>query len=729
MKHRLALAAPLFVLASLVLAPPLFAADSLVAEGATWKYWDLGTNLGTAWRAPAFNDAGWATGPAELGYGDGDEATVVGFGGVSSNKHITTYFRHAFEVGDPGQYLALELELLRDDGAVVYLNGQEVARSNMPGGAISWQTLAASTISGTEEDIWLRYPVAASLLVAGTNVLAVEVHQRSSSSSDLSFNLSLEGQTEIELLRGPYLQNATEEGITVRWRTNAPQDSRLRWGSAPDQLDQLLDDPALTSEHALSLSGLQAETQYYYSVGSSTQVLAGGDAQHSFRTHPEPGSPRPTRIWVIGDSGTADQNAAAVRDAYLAYAAGEPTDVWLMLGDNAYNSGTDAEYQGAVFDMYPQLLPNTTLFPTRGNHEDFSGVYYGIFDMPSQGQSGGLASGSEAYYSFDYANVHFVCLDSEGSNRNVGGPMYTWVDNDLASTDQDWIVAFWHHPPYTKGSHDSDTESTLIQMRQNFLPLLESHGVNLVLCGHSHSYERSYLIDAHYGGSASFGPQHLVDGGDGDPAGDGAYQVEAAANGGAVYAVAGSSGKLSSGPLNHPAMHVSTLTLGSMVIDVDAGGMDVRFLSAAGLVQDRFRILAWSDEALSADSSTLSLASGGTQQFQLRAGPAFAGELYLLLGSASGTSPGLPLGGGLLPLNPGPYFSLTLNNPNAAPLAQSFAVLDGAGEAQASFSLPPASSPALAGLSVHHAYAVIAVAPGSPPAFPLTSNPVPLFFE
>src|SRR5688572_25498648 len=100
--------------------------------------------------------------------------------------------------------------------------------------------------------------------------------------------------------------------------------------------------------------------------------------------------------------------------------------------------------------------------------------------------------------------------------------MLTWLENDLAATVQPWIIAFWHHPPYTKGSHNSDTESDLIQMRQNALPILENYGVDLVLSGHSHSYERSYFIDGHYGLSGTFSSMHQIDSGDGRVSGDGA---------------------------------------------------------------------------------------------------------------------------------------------------------------------------------------------------------------
>src|SRR6185436_1962870 len=109
-------------------------------------------------------------------------------------------------------------------------------------------------------------------------------------------------------------------------------------------------------------------TTYYYSVGTPTTTSA-GDATFHFRTSPVAGTERPVRIWAIGDSGTGDANARAVRYAYAAFAGSRETDLWLMLGDNAYNDGLDQEYQTAVFDAYPETLRKTVLWPAYGNHD------------------------------------------------------------------------------------------------------------------------------------------------------------------------------------------------------------------------------------------------------------------------------------------------------------------------------------------------------------------------
>jgi fibronectin type 3 domain-containing protein len=402
--------------------------------------------------------------------------------------------------------------------------------------------------------------------------------------------------------RGPYLQMGTSTGVTVRWRTDVATDSRVQYGPSVGNLATTVDLDPLTTEHVVALSGLAADTTYYYSVGTTTQTLAGDEASYFFLTSPTPGTAKAARFWVLGDSGTADANAEAVRDAYLAFTGATRTDLWLMLGDNAYVSGTDSEYQAAVFDMYPTVLRQSPLWPTLGNHDgvsadssDESGPYYDIFTLPAAGEAGGVASGTEAYYSFDYGNVHFICLESFDTDRSVNGAMMTWLDQDLLAVTQDWIIAFWHHPPYSKGSHDSDTEPSPMEMRQNALPILEAGGVDVVLSGHSHSYERSFLLDGHYGTSGTLNaPTMILDNGDGRPSGDGAYTKASAgpaAHEGAVYAVAGSSGKLSPGSLDHPAMFVSLSSLGSLVLDVNGERLDAKFLDTAGVALDEFTIV------------------------------------------------------------------------------------------------------------------------------------------
>jgi hypothetical protein len=168
-------------------------AELPLPAGSVWKFEDTGTDLGTLWKENAFDDSAWSAGPAELGFGDGDESTVLTAG------HPCYYFRRAFWVDDPAAFAELELQLLRDDGAIVYLNGVEVLRSNMPG-TVSYSTYASVGIVDAGELVWTTIPVNAAGLTSGKNVLAVEVHQANANSSDISFDLALRSTHSVSIV-------------------------------------------------------------------------------------------------------------------------------------------------------------------------------------------------------------------------------------------------------------------------------------------------------------------------------------------------------------------------------------------------------------------------------------------------------------------------------------------------------------------------------------------------
>ena len=168
-------------------------ADSLtfIQIGDSWKYYDFGSYPGVNWMNLEYNDSDWSTGYAEFGYGDGDETTVVDFGPDSDDKYISTYFRKVISVDNAYGLQSLRFKVLRDDGVLVYLNGNEIIRDNMPEGQISFQTQATSTVSFSDEEEYYEWDIDADLIDEGENIIAVEVHQSSSSSSDISFDLEL----------------------------------------------------------------------------------------------------------------------------------------------------------------------------------------------------------------------------------------------------------------------------------------------------------------------------------------------------------------------------------------------------------------------------------------------------------------------------------------------------------------------------------------------------------
>ena len=261
----------------------------LIRAGMAWRYLDDGSNQGSAWRGIDFDDSAWKFGRAELGYGDGDESTVVSFGPDPNHRYVTTFFRRKFDVADPSAIRALSLELKRDDGAVVYLNGAEVWRTNMPAGAIFHTTLASSSLGVPEEDAFWSVDLPTSLLEAGTNQLAVEVHQGAANSSDLSFDLKLVGY-----LRGPVLSPA---GAT--W-------SYLDTGVDPG--------PAWTSPAFDDSTWLAGPAQLGYGDADEATVVGyGPDAANKFRTTwfrrtftvADPGAFRALLLRVLRDDGVA----------------------------------------------------------------------------------------------------------------------------------------------------------------------------------------------------------------------------------------------------------------------------------------------------------------------------------------------------------------------------------------------------------------------------------------
>ena len=592
----------IFIIALLFLVKSI-SFSQLVNSNAIWNYYDLAQappdQSGITWKQNAYDHTSWNEGPAQLGYGDGDEATVI------SSSTLTGYFRKTFTVNDTSDYSGLMLQLTYDDGAVVYINGVEVWRVNMPAGEISYGTFASST-SGENAQASISL---GNVLVNGINVVAVEVHQRSASSSDISFALSITGipsNSTAVVIRGPYLQSANDTSVIVRWRTNIPAQSHLDYGLTVATLPFTISDTVLKTEHIILVHPLTAATKYHYQIRNNTDTLVLPSTDLYFKSYPASGSDVPLTAWILGDCGTANNDARNVRNAYYAYIGNQHTDMMLFLGDNAYTDGTDAEYQYALFqNMYEDKLKNTIAWSCLGNHDGHSansntqtGPYYDIFSFPKDGQCGGEPSGTEAYYSFDYGNIHFVVLDSYETDRSVNGPMYMWCEDDLAGTTAEWIIALWHHPAYSKGSHNSDTETPLKQMRENFLPLFEANGVDLVLSGHSHSYERTFLLNGHYGLSSSFNSiTHTVGvlgSGSGQLSNNEPYYkapVGPEAGDGAVYITTGSAGKISAGALDHPAMYYDAVALGSCVLKINQDTLSVIFLRQSGAIDDVFTLV------------------------------------------------------------------------------------------------------------------------------------------
>ena len=420
------------------------------------------------------------------------------------------------------------------------------------------------------------------------------------------------------LIRGPYLQVATHNSIIIRWRTDALTRSVVNFGTNENELSMRAEDAALTFEHKVKLTGLNPRTKYYYSIGGGAGDTLQTGRDNYFQTPPKPGTEGSYRIGVFGDCGNNSTNQRIVKDQVEKYLGDKYMDAWILLGDNAYSSGTDPEYQEKFFNIYKDnLLKKYPLFPAPGNHDynDFYQykataqsthdiAYYQNFSMPVNGEAGGVPSGTQAFYSFDIGNVHFLSLDSYGTEDNATrmydttGAQVQWIKKDLEAyqnTKRGWVVAYWHHPPYTMGSHNSDKEGDLVQIRKNFIRILERYGVDLIICGHSHLYERSRLMNGHYGEEASFDAaahnlstsSALFDGSNNSCP----FIKDSVTNKGTVYVVSGSAGALgrSQSTYPHDAMYYSNYELGgASMIEVNENKLELKWICSDGQIKDHF---------------------------------------------------------------------------------------------------------------------------------------------
>ncbi len=417
------------------------------------------------------------------------------------------------------------------------------------------------------------------------------------------------------LVRGPYLQQPTTNSIVIRWRTEQNSASKIIFGISQVNLNQSVNDNTLTNEHIVKLSNLEANTKYFYEVWSENTLLSKSNNNY-FITAPNNTSKRPIRIWAGGDFADISNqvyltNQTQVRDSYLNYSKNFNTDLWLWLGDAGYGGDRDNTLQNSIFDFYgPQIMNHVPFAAALGNHEfdedqanqqKTRDVNLLKITSPAiNGEAGGIPSGTKAFYSFDYGNTHFINLDSYGMDEgiyrlyNTKGAQYQWLIRDLKANKSLWTVVFFHHPPYTKRGHDSDIEEELRLLRETLVPVFDTYKVDLVLNGHSHIYERSYLIQDHLAQSQFFDPSYQI-----VNKNSGKYLKNEPPiinkTNGTTYVVAGTFGRLE--PIlalrlndpQHPTSYYSNLiTGGSLALKIEDNRLDCEWLCADGVVRDRF---------------------------------------------------------------------------------------------------------------------------------------------
>jgi 3',5'-cyclic AMP phosphodiesterase CpdA len=281
--------------------------------------------------------------------------------------------------------------------------------------------------------------------------------------------------TTVSLTRGPYLQSVTTTSAIVVWRTAVAGDSRVDYGVG--SFTQSISDATPTTEHVITLTHLITGTEVMYRVVTSEVELAAG----SFRTAAAPD--RSFSFAVIGDSGTGSTEQQQVADRVAAL---DPQFV-LHTGDVVYPSGQAGGYDPYFFQPYQTLLRRAPIFPVLGNHDYVTArgqPYLDAFFLPHNNPAN-----SEKYYSFDWGNAHFTALDY---NDGPSAAQLAWLQNDLAATDKEWKLVFYHQAIYSSGPHGY--EPGIIAKRSILAPIFAANHVDVVFNGHDHDYERTQPI-------------------------------------------------------------------------------------------------------------------------------------------------------------------------------------------------------------------------------------------
>ncbi len=404
----------------------------------------------------------------------------------------------------------------------------------------------------------------------------------------LLFLLLLSVQVSAQVTRQPYLQIITPNSIVVRWDSDSSRVGTVCYGTSATSLTSVKSDTGGTTKHEVRIAGLSPKQKYYYSVTGSSN----GRSDQYFVTAPITGTRQFTRLWVISDFGQSytaecDARRLVTINVWKAFNNNSlAADFILSLGDQS-EWDYDSQLQANYFDQLVDVVKSTPLLTVVGNHEndtDKRVVYKSVFSVPTNAEAGGVASGTKDYYSFDYGNIHVVVLSAE--DVEMGGAEKTWLQNDLASNKSDWLIAAMHRPMQSAGYHKTDTDPIALSEKTNWLPVLEAAGVDLILAGHNHVYERSYLLDNLTGISTSITPANKIDTALGRPDVDHAYQkVPGQPHKGTIFINCEAGGISNEASyLLHPFSFTPVVYRGSdyegsLVVDVDGSNrMNVKFL-------------------------------------------------------------------------------------------------------------------------------------------------------
>jgi predicted phosphodiesterase len=449
-----------------------------------------------------------------------------------------------------------------------------------------------------------------------------------------------------KIIRGPYLQELSDNSISINWRTKEETPTLLKYQDAQGQSLEYTD-LVLKTEHQAKLSKLEANSKYSYRIYTQKEKKRESLAEKRsatefyFNTAPKKDTEDfHAHIWVLGDPGTNGtkkfsysnkKSQIHARDAYYKYRKENKiknTDLILTLGDNAYWRGTDKEFQKGIFDVYEDELSHTAIFPVYGNHDsgfDKDNISYVSRSYPqTHGAYFDIFRLSKPYYSFDYTGVHFIILDSydslweeantDGTNlekiwtpaSKATNTMLEWLKQDLQNNHSSWTIVAFHHPPFCHGAGHTVSDIWQEWMRANVVPILDEHKVDLILNGHIHNYQRTYQLEIKQLKEDSleksskeaerkvyYSPETVK----------AAHQIEPEIKSssinqykkgeGSIYLILGSSGaafRMIDKEHPDPIVASAFFMEGSVILDIDSNKLNAKFLSRENKILDEFSI-------------------------------------------------------------------------------------------------------------------------------------------
>lgn len=509
-----------------------------------WKYLDDGSDQGAAWYAVGFDDSGWQGGPSQLGYGDGDEATVISYGADANNKHPAYYFRTTFDIEDAADYGLLLFEVLRDDGVILYLNGHEIIRDNMPASGVDYRTYSSTTIDGSAENVFHPFQVPVEHLVSGTNVLAAQVHNRSASSSDISFDLKLTLQAAPDpnapVFASPRIE-ATHATIASGYAFNLADYVSDANGDAlvftkisgPEWLT-IAEDGTVSGMPGLAHLGVNEFVVHVTdnNDGSATAIVRiVVEEGFELARAPLPGGEGVLRFGIVPDTqgatnGVPTEETRAVAEQLLlqrpdfAIHVGDVTD-GNRVGDAKM---VELNYFNTLL-THPLRDAGILLYPIRGNHdaqvhtltsnsvsawqEAFPHLFSGDTAVVDPANVPGGSAGSPNYNNYSYVfnpapNTYLIALDmwQGGSHDNYSD----WVAAQMAAIRTEnpdaHIFGYSHSGLFSSSSHAAMVE--YIGSPDAFIAAGKLHGIDGWFSGHNHIFDRSMAIDADNGNNPAF---------------------------------------------------------------------------------------------------------------------------------------------------------------------------------------------------------------------------------